>query len=193
MSKVVWALLWPAIFCLSGCGGPWNTQAASANSQRYGCDFDWDKDKDLPEHDPQKTILQPVNNLECGMRILDDQLTVRHERVLSKSSYWVTLRPGTLSFRVFAKQLANLPAACGPSRFRRQRPSTKGTGARFRSGDRTQERERTGDRSEWELGGTLMRRDAASKACGGACLGPGRFVFAISRRRNGFEAVEQTL
>ena len=126
MSKVVWALLWPAIFCLSGCGGPWNTQAASANSQRYGCDFDWDKDKDLPEHDPQKTILQPVNNLECGMRILDDQLTVRHERVLSKSSYWVTLRPGTLSFRVFAKQLANLPAACGPSRFRRQRPATTG-------------------------------------------------------------------
>jgi hypothetical protein len=93
-------------------------QLAYVDSQRYGCNFDWDKDKELPEHDPQKTILQPENNLECGIRILDNQLTAQHKAVLSKSSYWVTLRPGTISFSVFAKQLANLPAACGPSPFR---------------------------------------------------------------------------
>jgi hypothetical protein len=97
-------------------------QLAYVDSQRYGCDFDWDKDKELAEHDPQKTILQPENNLECGIKILDYQLMVQHKPVLSKSSYWVTLRPGTASFSVFAKQLANLPAACGPSRFRRQKP-----------------------------------------------------------------------
>jgi hypothetical protein len=91
-----------------------------ADGQHYGCNFDWDKDKELPEHDPQKTILQPQNNLECGIKILDDQLMVQHKPLLSRSSYWETLRPGTMSFRVFAKQLANLPAACGPSPYRRK-------------------------------------------------------------------------
>ncbi len=90
------------------------------DSQRYGCDFDWDKDKELPEHDPEKTILQPRNNLECGVRILTNQLAVEHKPLLSDSSYWVTLRPGTLGFDVFKKQLANLPAACGPSPWRRK-------------------------------------------------------------------------
>jgi hypothetical protein len=95
-------------------------QLAYADGQRYGCNFDWDKDKGLPEHDPQKTILQPQNNLECGIRILDDQLMAQHKPVLSESSYWETLRPGTAGFRVFARQLANLPAACGASRYRRK-------------------------------------------------------------------------
>lgn len=91
---------------------------------RYGCDFDWDKDKDLPEHDPGKTILQPKNNLECGVKILENQLIVQHKSLLNRTSYWETLRPGTAGFRVFTKQLANLPAACGPSRWRR--PSLPG-------------------------------------------------------------------
>lgn len=95
------------------------------DSERYGCDFDWDRDKELPEHDPDKTILQPTNNLQCGIRILSNQLLVQHKPLLNDSSYWVTLRPGTAGFSVFAKQLANLPAACGPSRWRRQ--STPGT------------------------------------------------------------------
>ena len=97
-------------------------QLAYADGQRYGCDFDWDKDKELPEHDPQKTILQPQNNLECGIKILDDQLMVQHKPLLSRSSYWETLRPGTTSFSVFTKQLANLPAACGASPYRRKIP-----------------------------------------------------------------------
>jgi hypothetical protein len=99
-------------------------QLAYVDSQRYGCDFDWDKDKQLPEHDPGKTILQPENNLGCGIKILDNQLMTAHKPVLSKSSYWVTLRPGTVSFNVFTKQLANLPAACGPSPYRRPSPAT---------------------------------------------------------------------
>jgi hypothetical protein len=95
-------------------------QLAYVDSQRYGCDFDWDKDKELAEHDPEKTILQPENNLKCGIKILDYQLMVQRKPVLSKSSYWVTLRPGTMSFSIFVKQLANLPAECGPSPFRRR-------------------------------------------------------------------------
>jgi len=88
-------------------------QLAYADSQRYGCNFDWDTDKDLPEHDPAKTILQPKNNLECGIKILENQLVAQRKPVLSETSYWVTLRSGTMSFSVFRKQLANLPAACG--------------------------------------------------------------------------------
>ena len=92
-------------------------QLAYMDSQRYGCDFDWDKDKALLEHDPERTILQPKNNLECGINILDNQLIAQHRPLLSKSSYWVTLRPRGPSFAVFVKQLANMPAACGVSRF----------------------------------------------------------------------------
>jgi hypothetical protein len=93
-------------------------QLAYIDGERYGCDFHWEKDKDLPEHDPGKTILLPENNLECGIKILDNQLIAKHKPLLSKSSYWETLRPGGLSFAVFVKQLANMPAACGVSRYR---------------------------------------------------------------------------
>lgn len=87
-------------------------QLTYMDADRYGCDFDWDQDKDLPHHDPAKTILQPKNNLTCGVTILDDQLIARHERLLSPSSYWETLRPGTPGYTVFLKQMTNVPAFC---------------------------------------------------------------------------------
>jgi hypothetical protein len=62
--------------------------------------------------DPSRTILQPKNNLECGVKILDHQLIEKHKPLLSASGYWSTLRPGTMSYRVFAKQMTNVPAAC---------------------------------------------------------------------------------
>jgi hypothetical protein len=93
-------------------------QLAYMDSERYGCDFDWDQDKQLPEHDPAKTILQPKNNLLCGINILGNQLLTQHKPLLSKSSYWVTLRPGTYSYRLFIKQMANEPEACGPTPIR---------------------------------------------------------------------------
>jgi hypothetical protein len=95
-------------------------QLAYMDSARYGCDFDWDADRELPVRDPEKTILQPKNNLLCGIRILDNQLVTQRKPLLSKSSYWVTLRPGTLSYRLFLKQMANEPAACGAPRTRRR-------------------------------------------------------------------------
>lgn len=98
-------------------------QLQYADSQRYDCDFDWEKDKELAEHDPGKTILQPKNNLECGIKILENQLVAQRKPVLSKTSYWVTLRPGTMGFSVFRKQLANLPAACGASPYRKKSPA----------------------------------------------------------------------
>lgn len=101
-------------------------QLAYMDSERYGCNFDWEKDKDLPAHDPAKTILQPENNLLCGIKILDNQLIALNKPVLSKSSYWVTLRPGTYSFQLFFKQMANEPEACGAPYIRHRWPWHRG-------------------------------------------------------------------
>lgn len=88
-------------------------QLAYEDSRRYGCDFDWARDRLLPEHDPGKTILQPRNNLLCGIRILENQIVKQHKPLLSDSSYWVTLQPDHMSSRMFLKQMANEPAFCG--------------------------------------------------------------------------------
>ena len=97
-------------------------QLTYMDSERYGCDFDWDKDKDLAVHDPAKTILQPENNLLCGIKILSNQLVTRRKPLLSAASYWVTLQPGRPSFNVFIKQMANEPAFCGRVHVRGVRP-----------------------------------------------------------------------
>ena len=94
-------------------------QLTYMDADRYGCDFDWQADKSLPEHDPAKTILQPKNNLLCGIRILDNQMVSLHKPVLTDKSYWVTLRPGTYSYLLFMKQMKNVPRSCGPTPIRR--------------------------------------------------------------------------
>ncbi len=88
-------------------------QLTYEDRERYGCDFDWERDRKLPVNDPAKTILQPKNNLECGVRILAKQIIDGRKPLLSQSSYWSTLRPGGTSYRVFAKQMTNVPEACG--------------------------------------------------------------------------------
>jgi hypothetical protein len=87
-------------------------QLTYQDQQRYGCDFDWQQDRTLKADDPAKTILQPKNNLECGVKILTNQIVEQKKPLLSQSSYWSTLRPGTVSYRVFAKQMTNVPQAC---------------------------------------------------------------------------------
>jgi hypothetical protein len=91
-------------------------QLTYEDSQRYGCDFDWDNDKHLSERDPAKTILQPENNLECGVKIIQTQLIDHKKPLLTKLSYWSTLRPGWPGYRVFLQQMSNVPAACGHKR-----------------------------------------------------------------------------
>jgi hypothetical protein len=83
------------------------------DQKRYGCDFDWEADRRLPEKDPQKTILQPENNLACGIKILKTQIIDHHKPLFGRTSYWSTLQPGRPSFLVFAKQMTNPPVACG--------------------------------------------------------------------------------
>jgi len=91
-------------------------QLTYEDSRRYGCDFNWKADKHLPPHDPRKTILQPENNLLCGVSILENQLIDQKKPLMSVSSYWSTLRPGWPGNRVFVQQMRNVPAACGTPR-----------------------------------------------------------------------------
>ena len=99
-------------------------QLTYMDSVRYGCDFDWIDDRNLPEHLPAKTILQPRNNLLCGVKILDNQLVKHHEPLLSNKSYWSTLRPDNSSFRVFERQMANVPQYCDVKPRIENRPGT---------------------------------------------------------------------
>ena len=87
-------------------------QLTYMDADRYGCPFDWQSDKKLPEKDPTRTILKPENNLRCGVNILTNQVVVHRKPLVTPKSYWATLRPGTLSYRVFAKQMANVPPVC---------------------------------------------------------------------------------
>jgi hypothetical protein len=98
-------------------------QLTYMDAKRYGCDFDWDKDKQLAEKDPARTILTPRNNLLCGVKIMENQILTLRKPLLTQSSYWVTLRPAQPSYRVFAQQMKNVPAVC--------RQATKG-GSRTR-------------------------------------------------------------
>ena len=100
-------------------------QLAYADEKRYGCDFNWEVDRLLKANDPAKTILQPKNNLECGVKILVNQTIVRHKPLLTRSGYWSTLRPDEPSYRVFAMQMTNPPAACGlPTKSRIDKSAT---------------------------------------------------------------------
>jgi hypothetical protein len=112
-------------------------QLTYEDAQRYGCDFDWSQDKDLHPHDPAKTILQPGNNLECGVRILHNQLIDKHKPLLTKSSYWSTLRPGWPGNSVFVKQMSNVPPACGTPTGGRKRHLVQASSELTNSNSRT--------------------------------------------------------
>ena len=104
-------------------------QVKYEDGQRYGCDFDWEKDRALPVKDARRTILSPEKNLECGVKIMENQIVAQGKPLVSRTSYWATLQPGTAGFRVFAKQMANVPGSCG---LRVRRSAARGMAAATR-------------------------------------------------------------
>ena len=56
------------------------------------CDFDWSQDRALSPTDPKKTILDPYRNLECGIKIMAQQISQKHAITLSSGVYWATLK-----------------------------------------------------------------------------------------------------
>ncbi|MGA7155532.1 MAG: hypothetical protein WBY53_01725 [Acidobacteriaceae bacterium] len=91
------------------------------DARRYGCDFDWARDRRLPIKDPERTILEPANNLGCGVKIMEDQIVRLHRPLVTRASYWATLQPGTEGYRVFRRQMVNVPAGCRLPKVRRRR------------------------------------------------------------------------
>ncbi len=88
-------------------------QLTYEDERRYGCDFDWGRDRKLASKDPRRSILNPDKNLLCGIKIMDHQIIEQGKPLVTRTSYWATLKPGTAGHRVFTKQMANVPAACG--------------------------------------------------------------------------------
>lgn len=86
------------------------------DAERYNCPFDYAADRALPGHDPNRTILQPDRNLTCGFHIMQNQIIAHDHPLITRDSYWATLRPGTAGYRVFRKQMINVPADCRPIR-----------------------------------------------------------------------------
>jgi hypothetical protein len=87
-------------------------QVAYQDQERYDCAFDWTHDRELASNDPAKSILQPKNNLECGVKILSNQIITQRRGLISKKSYWSPLQPGTVPYHTFVKQMINPPTAC---------------------------------------------------------------------------------
>lgn len=56
------------------------------------CDFDWSQDKYLSPKDPNKTILDPYRNLECGIKIMAQQVHRKGRIALSSGVYWAVLK-----------------------------------------------------------------------------------------------------
>ncbi len=83
------------------------------DDRRYGCDFDWSRDRHLPISSENRTILQPARNLLCGVKIMENQIVGQGKPLVTRTSYWATLKPGTAGYANFNKQMANVPAVCG--------------------------------------------------------------------------------
>ncbi len=56
------------------------------------CAFDWQADKTKAPSSSKKTILDPFKNLECGIRILAQQIHRTKRIALSSGVYWSTLK-----------------------------------------------------------------------------------------------------
>ena len=61
-------------------------QLSYEDGKLYGCDFDWEADRKLPANSPARSILQPKNNLECGVKILSNQIIDQHKPLFTRTS-----------------------------------------------------------------------------------------------------------
>lgn len=114
-------------------------QLSYADSRNYGkehCPFDFEKDKEIFEREyvafetarvtqpnraswtaiePNRTILDPYNNLHCGLGIMHRLLTRTHkDKSFSYATgrYWSVMRPERASYKRVRAQLTALMPAC---------------------------------------------------------------------------------
>jgi hypothetical protein len=53
---------------------------------------------------------------------MENQIVTQGKPLVTHNSYWSTLQPGTAGYRVFAKQMANVPASCALHERKRPAP-----------------------------------------------------------------------
>lgn len=76
-----------------------------STSYTFCNEFNWKVDQNLSAADPTKTILEPIKNLTCGIRILNEQ--VKKKDLIATRGYWSTLFPtgaNISSIRALARQ-----------------------------------------------------------------------------------------
>jgi hypothetical protein len=83
------------------------------DAQRYGCDFDWQRDRTLPVKDPERTILQPANNLGCGVKIMENQIVTQGKPLVSRTSLWGARAQGGAETDGDGEPVTRLLSACG--------------------------------------------------------------------------------
>jgi peptidoglycan hydrolase-like protein with peptidoglycan-binding domain len=62
------------------------------NYKELPCRFDWNADKNLPEKDIRKTIMNPKINLEFGINILAKQIRRTGKVILINGVYWAVIK-----------------------------------------------------------------------------------------------------
>jgi hypothetical protein len=58
-------------------------------------EFDWERDRNLSPSDPRKTILDPLKNLTCGLRILNYQIGHYGAIAIDRGQYWAVIKPSS--------------------------------------------------------------------------------------------------
>lgn len=64
------------------------------------CQFNWHQDQFLEDKHPDKTILNPFINLDCGMKILASQIRRRGKIIINKGAYWAVIKEGSPHQRI---------------------------------------------------------------------------------------------
>lgn len=80
------------------------------------CAFDWNKDKALPVKDLARTILDPVKNLDCGIKILATQIERTKKIALSTGAFWNFLKASGTGSKIkeIQQQTTKLPFCVAP-------------------------------------------------------------------------------
>jgi len=60
----------------------------------HGCNFDWDADSQLDVNDPKKSIFNPYKNLNCGVKIMTNQIKKHGSIIIDRGAYWAVIKTG---------------------------------------------------------------------------------------------------
>ncbi len=66
----------------------------SDSRYRSFCKMNWNVDRYKTDTDPTKTIFDPYVNLECGLKILSDQILDQAKIAVTSGAYWSVLKVG---------------------------------------------------------------------------------------------------